>query len=130
MKIKLNRIFYLLLTVLTMFSGLLSRRLTAYIPDIVDLFLGDALWALMIYFMIKMVFINFTPKKTAILGILFCFTIEFSQLYHSPWIDSIRSTAIGGLVLGYGFLWTDLVAYLIGIGVGVLIEVKVLRVKL
>lgn len=130
MKIKLNRIFYLLLTVLTMFSGLLSRRLTAYIPDIVDLFLGDALWALMIYFMIKMVFINFTPKKTAILGILFCFTIEFSQLYHSPWIDSIRATAIGGLVLGYGFLWTDLAAYLIGIGVGVLIEVKVLRVKL
>lgn len=130
MKIKLNRIFYLLLTVLTMFTGLLSRRLTAYIPDIVDLFLGDALWALMIYFMIKMVFINFTPKKTAILGILFCFTIEFSQLYHSPWIDSIIATAIGGLVLGYGFLWTDLAAYLIGIGVGVLIEVKVLRVKL
>ncbi|WP_348983054.1 hypothetical protein [Desulfosporosinus sp. I2] len=29
---------------------------------------------------------------------------------------------IGGLVLGYGFLWSDLVSYTVGIGVGILIE--------
>ena len=127
MNVNQSRLFYLFLTVITMCLGLLSRSLTTYIPDIVDLFLGDALWALMIYFMIKIVFIKLTPKKTAILGIIFCFTIEFSQLYHNLWIDSIRATTIGGLVLGYGFLWSDLVAYLIGIAIGVFIEIKVLR---
>lgn len=53
---------------------------------------------------------------------MFSFAIEFSQLYHSPWIDSLRNTRVGGLVLGYGFLWSDLVSYTVGIGVGVLIE--------
>lgn len=124
MKIKYNRVFYLFITVITMCLGLLSRRMTDYIPDIIDLFLGDAIWALMIYFMIKIIFINLTPEKVAILGIIFCFTIEFSQLYHSSVIDSIRRTTLGGLVLGYGFLWSDLAAYAIGIGLGAFIEIK------
>lgn len=109
--------------------GLFSRKMNVYIPDIVDLFLGDALWALMIYFMLRIIFINFTPKKIAILGILFCFAIEFSQLYHSSWIDNIRATTLGGLVLGFGFLWSDLAAYLIGIGLGVFIEIMLMRRK-
>jgi hypothetical protein len=29
---------------------------------------------------------------------------------------------VGGLVLGYGFLWSDLVCYAVGIGAGVLAE--------
>lgn len=33
----------------------------------------------------------------------FLFVIEFSQLYHAEWIDQIRDTSLGGLVLGYGF---------------------------
>jgi hypothetical protein len=44
--------------------------------------------------------------------------VEISQLYHAPWIDSIRQTALGGLVLGFGFLWTDLVCYSVGIFIG------------
>ena len=53
---------------------------------------------------------------------MFCYGIEVSQLYHAEWIDSIRATTLGGLVLGYGFLWSDLVAYTIGVGVGFLFE--------
>ncbi len=36
--------------------------------------------------------------------------------------DHIRNTMLGGLVLGFGFLWTDLVYYAVGIGVGTAIE--------
>ena len=53
---------------------------------------------------------------------MFCYGIEVSQLYHAEWIDSIRATTLGGLVLGYGFLWNDLVAYIIGVGVGMFCE--------
>jgi hypothetical protein len=47
---------------------------------------------------------------------------EFSQLYHAPWIDSIRSTFIGHIILGSGFMWFDFAAYAIGIFIGVLCE--------
>ena len=39
-----------------------------------------------------------------------------------PWIDSIRHTTLGGLVLGFGFLWSDLACYAAGVGLGVTIE--------
>lgn len=119
---KNRRFYYLFLGILAMIFGLLSRRLTYYIPDIINLFLGDALWALMIYFLIRFIFIKLSVKKAAIISVTFCFTIEISQLYHSGWIDNIRSTILGGLILGYGFLWSDLIAYLIGIGAGALLD--------
>jgi Protein of unknown function (DUF2809) len=119
---KYKRLFYLLLTFIVMCLGLLSRRVTEYIPEIINLFLGDSLWALMVYFIVRSLFKNWSIKKVALIGILFCFTIEISQLYHGDWIDSIRRTTLGGLVLGYGFLWSDLVAYLLGIGIGITID--------
>jgi len=119
---KRNRLFYLLMAVIVIFLGLLSRRITGYLPEVINLVLGDSLWALMVYLLMGMVFINWSVRKVAVFGLAFCFMIELSQLYHEPWIDKIRSTTLGGLVLGYGFLWSDLVAYAIGIGIGILVE--------
>jgi hypothetical protein len=48
--------------------------------------------------------------------------VEVSQLYKAPWIDSIRRTTIGGLVLGHGFVWSDLACYAVGTGLGILLE--------
>jgi len=48
--------------------------------------------------------------------------VKISQLYHAPWIDAIRQATLGGLVLGFGFLWTDLVCYLVGVMIGVIAE--------
>jgi glycopeptide antibiotics resistance protein len=122
MKRKHNTLLYMLIVFIVIFLGLLSRRITEYIPDIIDLFLGDSLWALMVYFIIRTLFKNSTAKKVALIALLFCFTIEISQLYHGDWIEVIRGTTLGGLILGYGFLWTDLVAYLLGIGFGITID--------
>ena len=52
----------------------------------------------------------------------FSVAIELSQLYHAPWIDSIRQTTLGGLILGFGFLWSDLACYAAGVGVGIILE--------
>jgi hypothetical protein len=35
---------------------------------------------------------------------LFSVAIDLIQLYHAPWIDSIRQTTLGGLILGFGFI--------------------------
>lgn len=120
-----RRLYYLITLPLVVCLGLLSRRLNAYIPDFIDLFLGDSLWALMIYLLVRILFTNWSKKKAAFIGLLFCFIIELTQLYHSYWIDVIRDTTLGGLILGHGFLWSDLVAYFIGILFGYIVDVKI-----
>ncbi len=55
--------------------------------------------------------------------------VEISQLYHAPWIDSIRQTTLGGLILGFGFLWSDLACYLVGVVLGAVIDVGIIAVK-
>lgn len=120
-----RRLYYLIILPLVVCLGLLSRRLNVYIPDYIDIFLGDSLWALMIYLLVRILFTNWSKKKAAFFGLLFCFTIELTQLYHSYWIDVIRDTTLGGLILGHGFLWSDLVAYFIGISFGYIVDVKI-----
>ena len=55
----------------------------------------------------------------------FSLMIELSQLYHAPWIDAIRRTRLGGLVLGYGFLWSDLACYAVGVVCGAFAELLI-----
>lgn len=119
---KLNRQWYVLMIAIVVCLGLLSRRMSNHLPDVINLFLGDSLWALMIYLLVRMVFRGWSEKKVAAFGLAFCFIIEMSQLYHDEWIDMIRRTTLGGLVLGYGFLWSDLVAYSLGIGFGIIVD--------
>lgn len=117
-----NRILYLIALLIVIGAGLSSRKFSTYLPEIINTYLGDALWALMIYLLVATFFTNKKIKTVASISLLFCYTIEMSQLYHAPWIDDIRNTTLGGLVLGFGFLWTDIVAYTLGIGFGVILE--------
>jgi hypothetical protein len=48
--------------------------------------------------------------------------IEVSQLYHAEWIDNLRNTYLGELILGSSFVWGDLVAYSCGTGLAILID--------
>lgn len=124
---KRNRFIYSFLVITVMILGLSTRRFSIYLPDWINLYLGDALWALMIFFLLGLLFRAGDTRWVAVGALLFSFSIEISQLYHSQWIDSLRMTRIGGLVLGYGFLWSDLVSYTVGIGSGVLIERLILK---
>ena len=64
--------------------------------------------------------------RVTVIALLFAYSIELSQLYHATWLDQIRHTRAGGLILGYGFLWSDLLCYGIGVAVGSILE-KVIR---
>ncbi|MGH0555112.1 DUF2809 domain-containing protein [Bacillus pretiosus] len=119
---KRNRLLYALFTIVIIILGLSSRKLAFALPHLLNAYLGDALWALMIFTGLGFLFPKIETKKLAFISLLFCYGIEVSQLYHAEWIDSIRATTLGGLVLGYGFLWSDLVAYTIGVGIGMFCE--------
>ncbi len=119
---KRSRLLYVLFTIVIIILGLSSRKLAFALPHLLNAYLGDALWALMIFTVFGFLFPKIETKKVVFISLLFCYGIELSQLYHAEWIDSIRATTLGGLVLGYGFLWSDLVAYTIGVGIGMFCE--------
>ncbi len=85
-------------------------------------YVGDTLWALMVFFGFAFFIRRWKIQTVALATLLFSFGIEISQLYHAPWIDRLRATRLGGLVLGYSFVWTDLLCYSIGVLIGVLIN--------
>lgn len=116
-----SRILYGIITVCVMGLGLLSRRFAGEIPFI-RAYVGDALWALMVFTGIALILNRQPTKVVALLAGLFAFSIEISQLYHAPWIDGLRATRMGGLVLGFSFVWSDLLCYTVGIAIGIAID--------
>jgi hypothetical protein len=117
-----TRITYFALTIATIILGLLSRHFKA-----IPLFIGDVLYATMVYLIMQFIFISRAIKFSVVAASLFCFAIEFSQLYQAPWINDLRHTLLGRLVLGQGFLWSDLLCYVLGVGIGVGVDVYALR---
>jgi hypothetical protein len=111
------RLTYFALIIITVIFGLLSRHY-AFIP----LFIGDVLWATMVYFIIRFLFIHKPAKFVVIASLAFSYAIEFSQLYSAPWIDELRKTLFGKLMLGSVFNWGDLLSYTLGIIIGYFIE--------
>lgn len=126
MGLERSRISYLIATIAVVILGLSSRRYSRLLPEFLASYAGDILWGLMVFLCIGMLFVRWATMRVAIAGLLFAFTIELSQLWHASWLDKIRHTSIGGLILGYGFLWSDLICYGVGIALGVVLE-KILK---
>jgi glycopeptide antibiotics resistance protein len=55
-------------------------------------------------------------KSWKIVGLVFLITcaIEFLQLWHPPFMETIRSTFIGATLFGNSFSWLDMAHYIIG----------------
>ena len=117
-----NRILYIAMVVLTIILGLASRILSDQLPIFVSSHFGDALWAAMIYFGLRTFFVKGSLPFAALVALLFCFGIEFSQMYQADWINEIRRTLPGSLILGRGFLPIDLLRYSVGIGISFLLD--------
>ncbi|MCB0632186.1 MAG: DUF2809 domain-containing protein [Lewinella sp.] len=120
MKLARNRLHYFLFIILTIALGLLSR--TGIVPKFIYAYLGDALYALMFFFIFAWLFPRLSTIRVFLLCVGFCYLIECSQLYQADWINVIRRTRLGGLVLGFGFLWGDLVSYFAGGLLGACLE--------
>ena len=121
---KRNPVLWVVMIVLVVALGLGSRHYAGHLPGFVAAYAGDTLWALVAFLGIGLVLPRASTWRVALLAMAFSVLIEVSQLYHAPWYDSIRHTTLGSLVLGHGFLWSDLACYAVGIVVGALIEGK------
>jgi Protein of unknown function (DUF2809) len=102
---------------LTIGAGLASRRYPAFLPAFIARYAGDTLWAAMVFWVLALGWRRARTRELAAIAIAIAFAVECSQLYHAAWIDSIRRTGIGALILGSGFLWSDLICYAVGVGI-------------
>src|SRR5262245_7367678 len=110
-----SRWLYALLGSAGIALGLLSRSEFLSLPAFLAKYAGDALCALLIFPSFGFLLPSQSTRRIASLAVLFCCGIEFSQLYHAPWIDTLRRQRLGALILGDTFAWADIVAYLVGI---------------
>jgi hypothetical protein len=110
-----RRWIYIGLVILTIILGLATRKNAHHLPRIIGEYAPDALWAAMIYWLVAGVFQRLPVSRVVAISLAICYLDEISQLYHAPWIDAIRHTTLGGLVLGFGFLWSDIICYTVGV---------------
>jgi hypothetical protein len=122
MSLPRNRIHYTLAALLVVAAGLFWRSGILPLPGWLSNNGGDALWALMVFLGFGFLFPRATTSRVALLSLACAWGIEFFQLYQAPWINSLRATIPGKLVLGSTFHWTDLIAYATGIAMGALWE--------
>jgi hypothetical protein len=106
---------------------IVSRRYAHALPGFIAAYAGDTLWALAAFAGIGLLVPRASTGTIALVAMILSVAVEFSQLYHAPWTDSIRQTTVGGLILGFGFLWSDLACYAAGVGLGVCAEAVLRR---
>lgn len=119
---KNKRIIYFLVTIIIIGLGLASRKFGTVLPPFIAEYSGDTLWAGMVYFGLRFLFPSLNIYKSGLFALLFSYFIEFTQLYQADWINNIRNNTFGALVLGHGFLWSDMVCYTVGVILAFIID--------
>jgi hypothetical protein len=117
-----SRLWLLVCVVAVIALGLASRKFPSLFPAIFGKYPGDALWAIMVFAGLAFIKPRASTARLAVLAFAISCAVEFSQLYHAPWLNAIRDTTIGHLVLGSTFSWFDIVAYAVGVLVGSLVD--------
>ena len=96
-------------------TGLTSRSAAPALPQFVASYAGDTLWASLVFLILAMAMPNFRAPALAAIACAIAFSVELLQLYQASWLNALRDTLPGRLVLGQGFLFSDLLCYTIGI---------------
>ena len=120
-KLKIKTL-YIIAIIIACFAGVGSRYYQEVLPVFISEYTGDTMWATAVFLFFRFLFPKHKVIVSASLAMIFSILIELSQLYRAAWIDSIRNTIIGGLILGFGFLWSDFICYLCGIILGIIID--------
>ncbi len=113
----------------TIAAGLASRKFPGLLPAFLGKYPGDALWSLMVFFGVGAMFPTAAGVRVATTALGLAYAVEALKLWQAPWLVQVRHTAIGHLVFGHVFSWQNLVAYAVGVLVGLALESFFLRQK-
>ena len=107
--------------------GLASRTPVMSSWPVIGTYGGDAAWTLAACGGFRLLFPRRGSVTIAGLGLLASFGVELSQLIPMRWLQDLRGTTLGALLLGRGFLWSDLIAYAAGAVLAMAIDLPMVR---
>ena len=84
-------------------------------------YIGDVLVVILIYCFIKS-FFNLPTLTTAISVLLFSFLIETLQYFKVVNLLGLQNSKIARIIIGTSFAWQDIIAYIVGISIVILVE--------
>jgi hypothetical protein len=114
----------ILLCAAVIVSGLALRRygFGAGLPSPMVKYGGSVLWATMVFLLVGIGRPHLPRWSIAAVSAAIAIGVELFRLVHAPWLDAFRLTLAGALLLGRIFSLWDIVAYGVGIGLGILID--------
>ena len=108
-----RRLWFAGALVLLCLCGLAVRRWNGVSPNFFNTYFPDTAWTMAVYCGFGLL-LDRGARCNLPASLIVSYLIEISQRFTSPLLLSLRSTTLGGLLLGYGFLWSDLVCYTVG----------------
>jgi hypothetical protein len=106
----LTLLFIILIIPLGFFTKFYSGPAMNWINNSVGGLLYEIFWCLVLFFL----FPEKRPFLLAAIVFISTFFLEFLQLCHPPFLESMRSNVIGRTILGNAFNWMDFPYYLVG----------------
>jgi hypothetical protein len=105
-------------------SGLALRGygLGLGLPSSVVKYGGSVLWGTMVFFLVAIAASSLSPGSIALISASIAVSVELFRLVHAPSLDAFRLTTAGALLLGRIFSPWNMLAYGVGIGLGVLLD--------
>jgi hypothetical protein len=116
------RAIHLVLIAVTIPLGLGSRMRGLPMPGLVRTYGGDVLSATCIFFGVRYVAHQRSLLRCSAIGFIICVLIELQQLYTGKWLVHLRDDTPLGILLGHGFLWSDIACYAVGTAIGAAIS--------
>ena len=84
-------------------------------------YVGDILVVILIYCFIKS-FLRLPVITVAVLVLAFSFTVEFLQYLNVVEMIGLERSKVARVVIGTSFSWPDLLAYVMGLGIVLIVE--------
>jgi len=94
----------------------LSTRRHDFWPSLPATYGGDTLWAVAAYLLLVVLRPAWSAWRVAAVAGALALAVELSQLSRAAPLEALRNTRLGPLLVGQGFLWSDLVCYGVGVG--------------
>ena len=106
--------------------GLLTRTVIFRDVPVIGPWGGDVCWAVAAWYLFRCILPQVFAIEIAVLSAGLCIVVETSQLLDVEWLNTLREHHIIRLLIGHGFMWSDLVLYAIGIAIGWVLDTFVL----
>src|SRR5690242_17842921 len=108
-----RRICLLSLALLSVLVGYWLRFFAPISPSFRDV-LGGVAYVVFFVLVFGATLARASSRNIAIAVLLITCVLEFLQLWHPPWLEAIRRTLAGRLLLGTTFEWKDFPPYFFG----------------